>query len=111
LDRHGLYDENAPRLALVIRYIGSIERQLNRTIAILERMQKERRDAAPSEIQPEQPQPAPKVMAAGAGIGSSFDYAAPAEFVSSNVRITPARRPESRETGADTAPALRKIGS
>jgi hypothetical protein len=64
----------------VVRYMGSIERQLNRATIRLQQLQAERR---------KHPQPAekPKVMAAGASNSATY---APPEFVSSNAENRPA---------------------
>jgi hypothetical protein len=80
-----LYGSNAAKLELVMRYVASIERQLHRTIARLERIQADRRALEIQQAQqaePAQQPPAPlKVMAAG----SSFDFTtASDEFVSQN---------------------------
>src|ERR1017187_4343606 len=64
----------------ILRYIGAIERQLNRATIRLQQLQAERR---------KHPQPAekPKVMAAGASGSATY---APPEFVSSNLGKQPA---------------------
>jgi hypothetical protein len=72
-DNHGDFN-------CLLRYMGSIERQLNRATVRLQQLQAERR---------KHPQPAakPKVMAAGASGSTTYD---PPEFVSSNASSAPA---------------------
>lgn len=57
-----LYGDKGPKLELVMRYITSIERQLQRTIVRLERLQAERRDVESNQVEKIDP---PKVMTAG----------------------------------------------
>ena len=64
-----LYTGSAPQLELVMRYTGSIERQLNRTIVRLEYLQTRRRKAVtapPPEFVSQTTESKPLTMAAGA---------------------------------------------
>jgi hypothetical protein len=96
-----LYGSNAPKLELVIRYIASIERQLHRTIARLERLQADRRELEAEKPQETQQPPTPlKVMAAG----SSFDFTtASDEFVSQSGEFVS----QNAETAHDAAAVVR----
>ena len=68
-----LYTGSAPQLELVMRYSGSIERQLNRTIVRLEHLQTHRRKnpAPPPQFVSQTTETKPLTMAAGAHIASS----------------------------------------
>ena len=80
---HDLYGDSAPELQLVIRYIGSIERELHRTIARLDRTQSDRRK---TETQ-QQPAVQVKVMAAGSPTPRTVELACTSpesQFVSHN---------------------------
>lgn len=88
-----LYERSAQQLQLVMRYAGSIERQLNRAIVRLEQTQATRRKIAAVQPAPEPlpaPVPKPKVMAAGASMSFyDSDMLAASEFVSSSSNFTP----------------------
>ena len=84
-DNHGDFN-------CLLRYMGSIERQLNRATVRLQQLQAEHR---------KHPQPAakPKVMAAGASGSTTYD---PPEFVSSKAENRPASAAGTTEKAAAT---------
>jgi hypothetical protein len=82
----GLYEPAAgKKLELVLRYIGSIERQLNRAIVRVEQLQAERRKREQSKPAVEQK---PKVMSAtDSNSFSDMENSRPPQFVSSPAAI------------------------
>ena len=96
----------AKQLELLIRYSGSIERQLNRAIVRLEQLQASRRKAASTKPAPE---PVAKVMVAGAVNANVFsDLPLQGEFVSSDGS---ASSPESRRSPGANGPGPRPESS